>query len=230
MAKRNSIPLEIRLRLFAASAGHCQKPECLDPLFPAEMGGVMHIAEMAHVIPHGEKGPRHEERPNQAFNPDSFDNLILLCPTCHTIIDKDAVAYPRSKVLSWKNEHLAHLALKQGIKPYEDRAKVRGVIAARLAENKAIWESLAPVDGTEFNYDPESDTAKTWTQRMRSIILPNHYWIKSIIEANNHLATDADRKVIALYMEHIRGLTERHIGDVDGSAPRFPKGMEELFT
>lgn len=230
MAKRNSIPLATRLRLFAASAGHCQKPECLDPLFPAEMGGDRHIAEMAHVIPHGEKGPRHEDRPDHAFDPDSFDNLILLCPTCHTIIDKDAEAYPRSKILSWKNEHLVHLAVKQGIKRYEDRAEVRGVIAARLAENRTIWESLAPVDGKEFDYDPEADTAKVWTQRMRSVILPNHYWIKSIIEANGHLVTDAEQEIIAQYMEHIRGLTERHIGDVDGSASRFPKGMEEIFT
>ncbi|WP_332875153.1 MULTISPECIES: HNH endonuclease [unclassified Pseudomonas] len=36
---------------------------------------------MAHVIPHGETGPRHEEGPAGEFKINSFENLILLCPT-----------------------------------------------------------------------------------------------------------------------------------------------------
>ena len=68
------------------------------PIFPAEMGGDKHIAEMAHVIPHGKNGPRNEERPEEEFDPDSFDNLILLCPMCHTIIDKDPAPYPLTEL------------------------------------------------------------------------------------------------------------------------------------
>lgn len=67
MAPRKSIPNEIKLQLFSASAGHCQHPDCHKPLFPQEMGGYKHIGEMAHVIPHGNKGPRHEERPEEEF-------------------------------------------------------------------------------------------------------------------------------------------------------------------
>lgn len=81
MAGRKHIPTETKLRLFSEAAGHCQQPECLQPLFPAEMGGYKHIAEMAHVIPHGETGPRHEEGPAGEFKINSFENLILLCPT-----------------------------------------------------------------------------------------------------------------------------------------------------
>lgn len=94
MADRKHISAETKLRLFSAAAGHCQRPECLQPLFPAEMGGDKHIAEMAHVIPHGETGPRYEERPAGEFEADAFENLVLLCPTCHTIIDKDPDGYP----------------------------------------------------------------------------------------------------------------------------------------
>ncbi|TIM13105.1 MAG: HNH endonuclease, partial [Mesorhizobium sp.] len=60
MAERKAIAAATRLRLFSDSAGHCQKPDCLDPLFPVELGGDKHIAEMAHVIPHGEAGPRRQ--------------------------------------------------------------------------------------------------------------------------------------------------------------------------
>ncbi len=95
MADRKHISTETKLRLFSEAAGHCQCPECLRPLFPAEMGGDKHIAEMAHVIPHGDTGPRHSERPVGVFQADSFENLILLCPTCHTIVDKDPNGYSR---------------------------------------------------------------------------------------------------------------------------------------
>jgi hypothetical protein len=230
MAERKAIPAATRLRLFSEAAGHCQKPDCLDPLFPVELGGDKHIAEMAHVIPHGEAGPRHEDRPADDFDPDAFENLILLCPTCHTKIDKDPGGFPRSILLDWKQTHLASLAAKQGIRAYDDRAEVKAAIAVILAENKAVWEKFAPEQGSEFEYDPESGAARAWSQRMRSVILPNHFRALAIIEANLSLATDEERKTFAAYQEHVRGLSERHLCGVAGRAIRFPEAMEGLFS
>ncbi|NSY32259.1 HNH endonuclease [Pseudoalteromonas sp. JC28] len=229
MAKRKSIPSDIKLRLFAASAGHCQRPECLATLYPLELNGIKHIAEMAHVIPHGETGPRKEERPKEDFNPDSFDNLILLCPTCHTIIDKNPDAYSRSTLITWKREHLASLTKYQGISKYDSREEVRSVIVDRMDENRAIWEKFAPVDGIEFEYNPESETAGLWEQRVKGVILPNHYQILSILKSNTSHMTESERQVYAEYKEHVRGLTDRHICGVAGKAIRFPKGMEKIF-
>jgi len=230
MADRRAIPNATKLRLFAAASGHCQKPECLDPLFPAEMGGDKHIAEMAHVIPRGDAGPRHEDRPTDDFDVDTFENLILLCPTCHTKIDKDPEAYPRSILLDWKANHLARLALKQGIKAYGDREQARAAIAGIQAENRAIWEQFAPEHGSEFEYNPESGAAATWDQRVRSVILPNHFRALAIIEANLGLATADERRTFAEYQEHVRGLSERHVCGVAGRAIRFPGSMEDMFA
>jgi HNH endonuclease len=230
MAERKAIPAATRLRLFSESAGHCQKPDCLDALFPIEMGGDKHIAEMAHVIPHGDAGPRHADRPTDAFDPDAFENLILLCPTCHTKIDKDPDSYPRNTLLGWKQNHVSNLAAKQGIKAYHDRREVRSVVAGLMAENKAIWDKFAPEDGSDFEYDPESEAAKTWSQRMRSVVLPNHYRVQAVIQANLNLATESERRTFAEYQEHVRGLSERHVCGVAGRAIRFPKAMEGMFS
>lgn len=230
MAERKAIPTATRLRLFAEASGHCQNPDCLDALFPVEMGGDKHIAEMAHVIPHGDTGPRHEDRPAEDFDTDSFENLILLCPTCHTKIDKAPEAYPRNMLLEWKHNHLTNLALKQGIRAYFDRGQVRDAIMGILAENRAIWKRYAPVDGYDFEYDPESEAAGAWDHRMRSVILPNHYRVQAIIEANLGLATDKERQTFAEYKEHVRGLSERHICGVAGRAIRFPESMERIFS
>lgn len=194
------------------------------------MTGDKHIAEMAHVIPHGEAGPRCEDRPADDFNPDAFENLILLCPTCHTKIDKDPEAYPRNILLDWKANHLGRLAHKQGIRAYNDREQARAAIASIMAENRAIWEKFAPEEGSDFEYDPESGNAAAWDQRMRSVILPNHYRTLAIIEANLGLATEDEGRTYAEYQEHVRGLSERHICGVPGRAIRFPEALERLFA
>jgi hypothetical protein len=229
MVQRKAIPSETKLRLFATSSGHCQRPECLTSLFPLELNGVRHIAEMAHVIPYSKAGPRSDEAPDEEFEPDLFENLLLLCPTCHTIIDKNPDAYPRNILLTWKNNHLSNLASKQGIKPYKSRIDARKTIVERLDENKAIWKKFAPIDGSEFAYDPESEVAEIWIQRIKSIILPNHFHTLSILKCNLHLMTELERQTNAEYKEHVRGLTNRHICGVAGSAIRFPQNMETIF-
>jgi hypothetical protein len=230
MATRKAIPRATKLRLFAAASGHCQKPECLDALFPAEMGGDKHIAEMAHVIPHGDAGPRHEDRPADDFEVDTFENLILLCPTCHTKVDKDSEAFPRNTLLDWKSNHFARLAHKQGIKAYDNREQARAAIEAILDENWAIWEKFAPEHGSEFEFDPESGAAAAWDQRVRSVIIPNHFLAIAIIDANLTLATKDERRTFAQYKEHVRGLSERHVCGVSGRAIHFPSSMERLFV
>tara|TARA_R110000850_G_scaffold215758_5_gene341330 strand:+ start:839 stop:1531 length:693 start_codon:yes stop_codon:yes gene_type:complete len=229
MADRKHIPTETKLRLFSKAAGHCQRPECLQPLFPAEMGGDKHIAEMAHVIPHGETGPRHEERPIGEFKVDSYENLILLCPSCHRIIDKDPDGYSWGTLLGWKINHIAALAQKQGICAYDERRQVRNAVVDAMSENKAVWKVFAPSDGSKFEYDPESEAAKTWLHRMRGVILPNHFRIQAIIKANLHHMTEDERQTFARYQEHIRGLSERHVCGVAGGAIRYPSEMDEIF-
>lgn len=229
MAKRKAISPEIKLRLFSESAGHCQNPDCLQQLYPVEMGGSKHIAEMAHVIPHGKKGPRHENRPTERFDADSFENLILLCPTCHTIIDKEPDGYSRSTLLDWKNKHLVSLAHSQGIQTYDDRNQVRSIVVAAMAENKAIWKEYGPVDGASFEYNPESEIAKTWENRMRGVILPNHFRIEAIVKKNqNHMISD-EQEIFARYREHVRGLSARHICGIAGEAIRYPVEMDGIF-
>jgi hypothetical protein len=193
------------------------------------MGGDKHIAEMAHVIPHGDEGPRHKERPDSAFHADSFENLILLCPTCHTIVDKDPDGYSRGTLLGWKINHLAALAQKQGIRAYEERGQVRQAVLAMMAENKAIWNEFAPADGSRFELDPESEAARTWEQRVRGVILPNHFRIQAIVKANLHHMTEVERLTFAQYQEHVRGLAERHVCSVSGAAIRYPAEMDGVF-
>lgn len=62
------------------------------------------LGEMAHIIADKPKGPRGESHltPEQR---DEYDNLILLCPTHHTLIDKNEEEWTVEKLKFIKLEH-----------------------------------------------------------------------------------------------------------------------------
>jgi hypothetical protein len=67
------------------------------------------FGESAHIIAEKIGGPRGDaELPESLRN--SYLNLILLCPTCHTKIDKAQEDFPVKKLLRIKSEHEFEMA------------------------------------------------------------------------------------------------------------------------
>ena len=85
--------MQTRLRLFADSAGRCQKPDCLLPLFVDSPSATVHFAEAAHIVAASDSGPRGDQAVTVEERA-AFDNLILLCSNCHAIVDKVEPDYP----------------------------------------------------------------------------------------------------------------------------------------
>src|ERR1700740_3702547 len=71
-------------RLYALSGNLCAFPDC--PVLLVEDAGAS-IGEICHIRAEKPKGPRFDPAWSAAELA-SFDNLIVLCPTHHTIIDK----------------------------------------------------------------------------------------------------------------------------------------------
>ncbi len=80
-------------RVLLESGGICAFPGCRTPLVVAlsesEKGAV--VAEIAHIVSESREGPRGSAPLNQQER-NSSDNLIVLCPTHHTIIDSQPAA------------------------------------------------------------------------------------------------------------------------------------------
>src|SRR3954454_12821398 len=75
--------------LWANAAGRCAFPDCGALLCTPESGSAAPytIGEMAHI--RGEKpGASRHDAGQTAKERNSYANLILLCPTHHTLIDK----------------------------------------------------------------------------------------------------------------------------------------------
>ncbi|MCW9717269.1 HNH endonuclease [Avibacterium sp. 21-599] len=79
--------------LFSRSAGRCNI--CKED--------VPHIAQRAHIIAHSTDGPRGDIQ--FIGNINSYDNLILLCPSCHAEVDKSPKNYPVDKLRNIKLQH-----------------------------------------------------------------------------------------------------------------------------
>lgn len=130
-------------RLFAASAGFCQNPACSCELFIDLPGRGIHIGEMAHVFAANDQGPRARPELSEAER-GAFENLILLCATCHTIIDKAPNQYPDTTILGWKRDHATKLRSMFGVVRFDTRAEVRCAIEGQLRENRTIFYKYGP--------------------------------------------------------------------------------------
>ncbi|WP_298627707.1 HNH endonuclease [uncultured Legionella sp.] len=100
-------PLKDVKKLYANSAGRCAMPTCRLKLIlpntqPSDKG--IQIGEIAHIIAHSPTGPRH----NSEFAKeklDTYDNRILLCPTCHQTVDAQESQYSVEKLHQIKAGH-----------------------------------------------------------------------------------------------------------------------------
>lgn len=113
----------VKRKLYAESMGRCMNPNCLRELFHKNGD----IIEKAHIDPYCETADN------------SFENLVVLCPNCHTDFDKNH-AFTSEEVLSWKkirSEEFERFFNKK----YVTFEELRKEVVPLLLENKNIYEN-----------------------------------------------------------------------------------------
>jgi len=92
--------------LWGRAAGHCSHPDCSqDCILEAdEHEGNKVLCKIAHIVAHSDTGPRgNPEFPEDKRN--EYENLILLCPTHHDIVDAKPYKYDIATLQKWKSDH-----------------------------------------------------------------------------------------------------------------------------
>ena len=107
MERTSKIPDEIRALLAASSWRFCQNPNCNTKIFDYWEDWLYKIWEYAHIEAYSSEWPRWNVR---NIGDNTFENLIMLCPTCHTEIDKYWRKYPVELLKKWKKEHSEKIA------------------------------------------------------------------------------------------------------------------------
>ncbi len=89
-------------------AGFCAMPTCRKKLTLEATAneGVDHVAEIAHIHSLEADGPRPHPTMTEAELND-YKNLMILCPTCHTVVDKRDSTYTVQDLLKVKADHEA---------------------------------------------------------------------------------------------------------------------------
>jgi hypothetical protein len=94
--------------LYGRSAGRCAFPTCrIDCAIAAnELDEAALISKIAHIVAHGDKGPRADATLPPAQR-DRYDNLILLCSQHHDVVDAQDCTYDVETLRRWKKDHEA---------------------------------------------------------------------------------------------------------------------------
>jgi hypothetical protein len=212
-------------RLWGKAAGRCSYPGCgtdclpfLDPTDPIIIG------EMAHVIARSTGGPRGGSNAGE----DTYANLILLCPTHHTLVDKSPEGkFTVEMMLEWKGDHEGRIAASLAAPIFPERSALDAFIRTRLIENHTCWKTYGPESQSASN-NRNSTAGLFWPFRKLSLIVPNNRQIISAIRSNQGLFTSAEYRTACDFIEHAEGF-ERHCTTATEDVPRFPAAFGAMF-
>lgn len=202
---RKAIPEYIQRRLFAESIGRCMNPACEKDLLLANGD----IVEKAHIIPHCDTADN------------SFENLILLCPNCHTNFDKNS-AFSEEEVKMWKRERQKQVS-KIFAQKFDTFEKLEEFVKPLLEENKTIYQ----------NYYLK-DKQKLW-EKFEEKLLINNQKLKCLLSKNRDLFQkhhDEDYSNLAIIDQlilHIDEFESTRGNDEKIRSVLFPKEVNSIF-
>lgn len=196
---------DVKKRLYAESLGRCMNPACQKKLF-SENGDII---EKAHIDPYCESA-------NNAF-----ENLVLLCPNCHTNFDKNH-AFTAEEVLSWKKirrEEVECLFSKK----FSNFDELKDAVSPLLEENKSIYE----------NYYLNGNKA-LWN-KFEAKILQNNKKLKLLLSANlglfqhNEVKDYSNVECVRQFIAHVEEFEMTRTDAEKTRAVLFPIEIDSMF-
>ena len=217
--------------VWAASAGRCSFPHCPEKLCtPTDESPLYTIGEMAHIC--GEKPGSNRHDPNMPEDiRDGPSNIILLCPTHHTLVDKkeNENVFPPDLLRQYKAKHEDHVTNRLDIK-HKTKGQVATAINKLFSENHAAWEQYGPFSEIAKK-NPHSESAyAAWLSERLGTIVPNNRSIVKLIEEGADFFSTDEHKSIASFLQHARSY-EAWVDDKNSyeSVTRFPKDFEHMI-
>lgn len=212
-------------KLWGLAAGRCSRPGCAAECVKFLNGeDPIVIGEMAHVIAKKPDGPRG----GQAAGDDTYDNLILLCPTHHTEVDKAPLAFPVALLHEWKKTHEEHVRASFQSPRFQNSRELGLAIRRLLVANHVTWNRYGP-ESEEARRNPLSNLHRFWGFRKLDTIVPNNRRVIEIIEQNKEMLDIDDFKICAAFVEHAEGFERNCYERLEG-VPQFPLEFDKLIT
>ncbi len=214
--------------LWGRAAGICENPECRTKVTEIGVNGKNFLTgEMAHIIAQSSEGPRGVAEAGS----DSYENLILLCPTCHRKIDKSPEGtYTVDMLHIWKSEHEAWVNNWSEAKTYASAYEMAVEVLKILQENNMYFLEYGP-NSKLAKSSPGSTAQAIWAARKLDVLLPNNRKIVRILDTNSDFLVGSLRPAALRFKMHVAGFEDNQYDRIE-EYPLFPEtfhtAIEEL--
>ena len=214
--------------LWSRSGGYCQNPACHRDFFVFfHDGDVTSLEELAHVIGQSQRGPRGRSELGTTER-DEYENIILLCPTCHALIDKSPDHFSAESLYEWKRLHEESIRHVFDIPKYDNRQALSAPVHQLLRRNSAIFREYGPHSRNAG--DPLSGAVGAWRRHVLADIIPNNRQIANLLTTNEDILTEVEKGTLDRFVLHQQAFEYNHIsGDKDSAAPLFPEEMNSIL-
>lgn len=182
------IPEWTRTYLCTRAGGRCEFDGCQRYLLKHHVTFTAgNFAENAHMVAFSEQGPRGFKRRPRDIH--SADNLMLLCPTCHKLIDDNPDKYTLKTLQIYKKSHEDQIYHLTGLRPEMKTSHL--VVRSRVRDQTVeipfdhILEALSPrhplsqtgyeIDLTAIPHGPAftATACETIEHHLKSYFSPN---------------------------------------------------------
>lgn len=219
--------------LWSASGGRCAFPECWERLCYHEAADAapFTLGEMAHIC--GDKpGANRHDAGQTDVERDDYQNLVLLCPTHHTLIDRkeNENVYTVDALHEMKAEHEARVLARLDQEAMTSKANIARSILPLLEENRQSWEQYGPLSELARSQPHNEAAHAVWVSERLSVIVPNNRKIAAELDAHRALFDAGEQAIITAFLLHMRSYQQWVEDAIPYAAvKRFPAAFDDLI-
>lgn len=186
--------------------GRCFNPECKTNLLPSGNS----IAHIAHISQWSDSKDH------------SLANLLLLCPSCHTKIDKVRTQWPETKLATWQPIRRQELeSLCHSVRTF---AELRRAVRPIFRRNHAIFANYGP-GGTGAS---EGTRRELWL-RFEPELLANNQQVAMMLSSNRSLFHKENQELVDEFADHVAEFIATRGPSPNARALLFPRDLLSVF-
>lgn len=142
-----SIQELVKILLFARAGGRCEFDGCNKYLLEHHLTLTAgNYAQVAHIVAFSEDGPRGKK--NRPSNINNVQNLMLMCPACHKLVDDEPDKFSRLTLEGYKKRHEERILHVTSLGPDQKTAIL--ILTSRIGQQTTgvpydqILEAVSP--------------------------------------------------------------------------------------
>ena len=207
MNRRSSALRSVERQLWAESIGHCMNPACQVELYQDGTN----LGEMAHIVPHAEGGDV------------TLENLLMLCLSCHTQIDRNRTESTVAQLKKWKDNRNSEIA-QLFEKKYPSFMELKAACVPILNRQLQIFSSYGPTDENAN----DNEIHELWV-KFEEELIANNTRLDLMLNTNRGLLHKENQNIVDQFSSHAREFAKTREDSPTLRRNLFPAGILSLF-